>query len=95
MRSPWRAGGGDMAASPVPDEAAGAPHSLAAELPRALAALPRDTAQILHWRLLDQLSFEGIAQHLQVPLNTVKTRYYRGMDQLRLKMRPVYEEGLR
>jgi RNA polymerase sigma-70 factor (ECF subfamily) len=63
------------------------------ELCAALQQLPSENADIIQWRLLDQISFEDIAERLSAPLNTVKTRYYRGMERLRKLLRSGGEEG--
>lgn len=63
-------------------------------LSRALARLNAETAGIIKLRLLERIPFEDIASRLELPVNTAKTRYYRGMERLRSLLRPVYEEGM-
>jgi RNA polymerase sigma-70 factor (ECF subfamily) len=48
-----------------------------------LGALSAGAAEVIRLRHWEELSFEAIAARLELPLNTVKARYYRGL--LRLK----------
>jgi RNA polymerase sigma-70 factor (ECF subfamily) len=54
-----------------------------AELAAALATLPPDQREIVLMRFLDDMSLEEIAQALETPLNTIKSRLYRALDALR------------
>ena len=38
------------------------------------------------------LTFEEIAATLEIPLNTAASRYRYGLDKLRARLRPLYEE---
>lgn len=61
---------------------------------RGLERLEADAARIIRLKHLDDLTFESIAEQLTVPINTVKTRYYRGMERLRQLLRdPRTVEG--
>lgn len=39
--------------------------------------------RLIRMKVLEQRTFEELAQHLEVPINTVKTRFYRAMSKLR------------
>jgi RNA polymerase sigma factor (sigma-70 family) len=58
----------------------------------AVQALAPPTPEIIHLRHFDELSFEGIADQLDLPVNTVKTRYYRGLRKLRTHLQPMWNE---
>lgn len=51
-------------------------------LDRALARINPDFAQVIILHYYDQYSYEEIAELLQLPLNTVRTRIYRGKQEL-------------
>jgi RNA polymerase sigma-70 factor (ECF subfamily) len=53
------------------------------ELAAALSTLPADQREVVLMRFLDDMSLEEIAQALDTPLNTVKSRLYRALDALR------------
>jgi RNA polymerase sigma-70 factor (ECF subfamily) len=55
----------------------------AAQLRRALAALPDGQREVLELRFLGQASLEDIAKVLDCPLGTVKSRLHHGLEKLR------------
>ena len=61
-------------------------------LAEALAGLPEDQRAVVHLKLWDGLTFEQIAGALEIPLNTAASRYRYGLDKLRERLRPLYEE---
>jgi RNA polymerase sigma-70 factor, ECF subfamily len=63
-----------------------------ATLAVALADLPEDQRAVVHLKLWDGLTFEQIAEALDIPLNTAASRYRYGLDKLRERLRPLYEE---
>jgi len=63
-------------------------HALAA----ALAALSPEQRAVIHLKLWEDFTFEVIADTLQIPLNTAASRYRYGLDKLRARLRPLYEE---
>jgi len=63
-----------------------------AALAEALAELPEDQRAVVHLKLWDGLTFEQIAGALEIPLNTAASRYRYGLDKLRGRLRPLYEE---
>jgi RNA polymerase sigma-70 factor (ECF subfamily) len=46
----------------------------------------------LHLKLWEELTFEEIAAALEIPPNTAASRYRYGIDKLRDRLRPIYEE---
>lgn len=76
-----------FAASPDPDTAA-----LRSELEAALAELPAEQRAVVHLKLWEGLTFEAIAGLLDIPLNTAASRYRYGLDKLRARLRPLYDE---
>jgi len=58
----------------------------------ALAELPPDQRAVVHLKLWERLTFEQIADALDIPLNTAASRYRYGLDKLRERLRPIYEE---
>jgi RNA polymerase sigma-70 factor (ECF subfamily) len=61
-------------------------------LAAALAELPADQRAVVHLKLWEGLTFEQIADALEIPLNTAASRYRYGLDKLREHLRPIYEE---
>lgn len=70
-----------------PDEAA-----FRQELAGALGELPPDQRAVVHLKLWGGLTFEEIATTLEIPLNTAASRYRYGLDKLRARLRPLYDE---
>jgi len=61
-------------------------------LAAALGELPAEQRAVVHLKLWEGRTFEQIAQLLHVPLNTAASRYRYGLDKLRQRLRPLYEE---
>jgi len=59
---------------------------------QAVEALPGEQREVIILKEYQGLTFLEIAQALDVPISTVKTRLYRGLDQLRSRLE---REGLR
>ena len=76
-----------FAPSTDPDESA-----FRQELAAALGELPPDQRAVVHLKLWAGLTFEQIATALEIPLNTAASRYRYGLDKLRSRLRPIYEE---
>jgi RNA polymerase sigma-70 factor (ECF subfamily) len=76
-----------FAAGDNPDEAA-----FRETLSRALAELPPEQRAVVHLKLWENLTFEQIADALNIPPNTAASRYRYGIDKLRERLRPLYEE---
>jgi RNA polymerase sigma-70 factor (ECF subfamily) len=62
------------------------------ELSLALGELPPDQRAVVHLKLWEGLTFEAISETLQIPLNTAASRYRYGLEKLRDRLRPLYEE---
>jgi RNA polymerase sigma-70 factor, ECF subfamily len=62
------------------------------QLAGALGELPPDQRAVLHLKLWEGLTFEQIAEALDIPPNTAASRYRYGIDKLRELLRPLYEE---
>jgi RNA polymerase sigma-70 factor (ECF subfamily) len=58
----------------------------------ALAELPPEQRAVVHLKLWEGLTFEEIANALEIPQNTAASRYRYGLDKLRECLRPIYEE---
>ena len=58
----------------------------------ALAELPPEQRAVVHLKLWEGLTFEQIAETLDIPPNTAASRYRYGLDKLRECLRPLYEE---
>jgi RNA polymerase sigma-70 factor, ECF subfamily len=78
---------GVFAPAPDPDEQA-----FRQELSAALAELPPDQRAVVHLKLWEGLTFEAIGATLDIPLNTAASRYRYGLDKLRARLRPLYDE---
>ncbi len=62
------------------------------ELGAALAELPVEQRAVVHLKLWEGLTFEAIAGTLDIPMNTAASRYRYGLDKLRARLRPLYDE---
>lgn len=76
-----------FAATSDPDEAA-----FRTELCAALGELPPDQRAIVHLKLWEGLTFDQISDALDISPNTAASRYRYGLDKLRERLRPLYEE---
>ncbi len=76
-----------FAKSPDPDE-----QLFREKLAAALGELPPDQRAVVHLKLWEKLTFEAIAETLEIPLNTAASRYRYGLDKLRDRLRPLYDE---
>ena len=61
-------------------------------LSEAMGELPADQRAVVHLKLWEGLTFEHIAELLGIPLNTAASRYRYGIDKLRARLRPLYDE---
>ena len=73
--------------SPDPDTRA-----LREALSAALAELPLEQREIVHLKLWEDLTFEGIASLLGIPLNTAASRYRYALDKMRGRLRLFHDE---
>lgn len=63
-----------------------------AALSEALDELPPEQRAVVHLKLWEDLTFEQIAEILDLSPNTAASRYRYGLDKLRERLRPLYEE---
>jgi RNA polymerase sigma-70 factor (ECF subfamily) len=61
-------------------------------LTSALAELPGEQRTVVHLKLWEGLTFDQIAETLGISLNTAASRYRYGLDKLRERLRPIYDE---
>jgi RNA polymerase sigma-70 factor (ECF subfamily) len=61
-------------------------------LSEALEELPPDQRAVVHLKLWERLTFETIADTLDISPNTAASRYRYAIDKLRDRLRPIYEE---
>lgn len=61
-------------------------------LTRAMAELPEEQRAVVHLKLWEGLTFEEIARALEISTNTAGSRYRYGLDKLRERLRPLYDE---
>ncbi len=60
---------------------------------RAVGALPPDLREVLVLKEFEELTFQEIADTLDVPLSTVKSRLYTALKQLRLRLEKFSPEA--
>lgn len=60
---------------------------------RALNGLPLDLRQIVVMKEFEELTFREIAEVLELPLSTVKSRLYTGLKQLQMRLAKFGEAG--
>ena len=58
----------------------------------ALSEIPAEQRAIVHLKLWESLTFEQIAELLDLSPNTAASRYRYGIDKLRQRLRPLYDE---
>lgn len=63
-----------------------------ARLETALGELPEEQRTVVHLKLWEGMTFDAIADALGIPLNTAASRYRYGVDKLRARLRPLYDE---
>jgi RNA polymerase sigma-70 factor, ECF subfamily len=61
-------------------------------LTKALGELPPEQRSVVHLKLWERLTLEQIATTLDLSPNTAASRYRYGLDKLRERLRPLYEE---
>jgi len=76
-----------FAPAPEPDGRALGQNSLGR-----LGELPPEQRAVVHLKLWEGLTFEQIAEMLGISLNTAASRYRYGLDKLRQRLRPLYDE---
>lgn len=66
--------------------------TLASATEAALDSLPPEQRAVVHLKLWGGLTFEQIAATLDIPPNTAASRYRYGIDKMRERLRPLYNE---
>jgi RNA polymerase sigma-70 factor (ECF subfamily) len=61
-------------------------------LSESLGQLPPEQRAVVHLKLWEGMTFAEIAETLGIPLNTAGSRYRYGLDKLRERLRPLYDE---
>lgn len=61
-------------------------------LAEALGELQAEQRAVIHLKLWEGMTFDQIARLLDIPLNTAASRYRYGLDKLRQRLRPLYDE---
>jgi len=61
-------------------------------LSSALDELVPEQRAVVHLKLWEKLTFEQIAELLDIPPNTAASRYRYALDKLRQRLRPLYDE---
>jgi len=64
----------------------------ATALSEALAELPIEQRAVVHLKLWEGLTFDSIAETLNISINTAASRYRYALDKLRARLRPLYDE---
>lgn len=59
---------------------------------RAVNALPQELRQVILMKEFEELTFQEIAEALDLPLSTVKSRLYTALKQLRMRLQSYGEE---
>ena len=59
---------------------------------KALLELPAEQRSVVHLKLWEGMTFDAIAEVLGIPPNTAASRFRYGIDKLRDRLRPIYEE---
>ncbi len=65
---------------------------VAAAVNAALAALPEDLRQALTLREIEGLSYEDIAEAMDCPIGTVRSRIFRARETISAKVKPMLEK---
>jgi RNA polymerase sigma-70 factor (ECF subfamily) len=78
---------GVFARSPDVDE-----QSFRCAVHEALGELPPEQRAVVHLKLWEGLTFDAIAEVLGLSLNTAASRYRYGLDKMRERLRPLYDE---
>ena len=58
----------------------------------ALGQLPAEQRAVVHLKLWEGMTFEEIADLFEISTNTAASRYRYGLDKLRQRLRPLYDE---
>jgi len=84
----WASDSAELFAPASDPDAAG----LRRELDEALAELGPDQRAVVHLKLWEGMTFDAIAETLEISVNTAASRYRYALDKLRARLRPLYDE---
>jgi RNA polymerase sigma-70 factor (ECF subfamily) len=56
---------------------------------RAVSSLPTELRQVIVMKEFEEMTFQEIAEALELPLSTVKSRLYTALRQLQLRLKNV------
>jgi len=76
-----------FAPSDAPDE-----KIFASNLAEALGELPQEQRAVVHLKLWEEMTFEQIAETLDISPNTAASRYRYALDKLRARLRLIHDE---
>jgi len=76
-----------FAESPDPDE-----QVYNRQLAAALGELPEEQRAVVHLKLWEGMTFEAVAKVLNISTNTAASRFRYGIDKMRDRLRPLYDE---
>lgn len=83
--------GNEPTASETPESLLAA-KEIASAVNQALAALPEDLRQALTLREIEGLSYEEIAEMMNCPIGTVRSRIFRAREAVSAKVKPMLEK---
>ena len=66
-------------------------HEMEQTVMRAVEALPEELRTAITLREVDGLSYEEIAQQMQCPIGTVRSRIFRARDAIDIELRPLLD----
>ena len=89
------AGAPDPVAEGYAPDAATLADERSALLHEAVAKLPEDYRQVLVLREFEGCDYQRIAEVLELPIGTVRSRLFRARAQLRERLAPIFDEGPR
>ncbi len=81
-------------AEPETPEALLLTEEIRATVNRAIENLPEDLRTAIVLRELEGLSYEDIAQTMDCPVGTVRSRIFRAREAIDKKLRPIFDAGL-
>lgn len=68
-------------------------HEIVQTIQQALSELPEDLRRALELRELEGLSYEQIAEQMQTPVGTVRSRIFRAREAIAARLKPVLLQG--
>lgn len=81
----------DMVASDTPETALAA-KQIADAVNEAMAALPAELREAVTLREIDGMTYEGIAEHMNCPIGTVRSRIFRAREAISQRIKPMLDK---